>query len=164
MKDSADYAAYKERNEDVLSKFKFRTQMINEFKNELMPEIGPLIGWGGFLRIGAISGKYFLISGFVPITRRKTYYTRRGFMEWQRSGQRESDFTGGSYPEKTVTLAKGRFPIRRFYFSGEKPQHQIRWGLGWRSQERRHWWNFWEEPAVSDPILYLFTWKLFCGV
>ena len=44
LKDSADYAAYKERNEDVLSKFKFRTQMINEFKNELMPEIGPLIG------------------------------------------------------------------------------------------------------------------------
>ena len=43
LKDSADYAAYKERNEDVLSKFKFRTQMINEFKNELMPEIEPLI-------------------------------------------------------------------------------------------------------------------------
>lgn len=44
LKDSADYAAYKEGKENALSKFKFRTQMINEFKNELMPEIEPLIG------------------------------------------------------------------------------------------------------------------------
>ena len=43
LKDSADYAAYKEGNENALSKFKFRTQMIDEFKNELMPEIEPLI-------------------------------------------------------------------------------------------------------------------------
>ena len=44
LKDSADYAAYKEGNEDVLPKFKFRKQMIDEFKNDLMPEIEPLIG------------------------------------------------------------------------------------------------------------------------
>ncbi|MBD5472168.1 MAG: type I restriction endonuclease subunit R [Lachnospiraceae bacterium] len=44
LKDSADYAAYKEENEDVLPKFKFRKQMIDEFKNDLMPEIEPLIG------------------------------------------------------------------------------------------------------------------------
>ena len=43
LKDSADYAAYNEENENALSKFKFRTQMIDEFKNELMPEIEPLI-------------------------------------------------------------------------------------------------------------------------
>ncbi len=44
LKDSADYAAYKEGNEDALPKFKFRKQMIDEFKNDLMPEIEPLIG------------------------------------------------------------------------------------------------------------------------
>ena len=44
LKDSADYAAYKEENEDALSKLKFRKQMIDEFKNGLMPEIEPLIG------------------------------------------------------------------------------------------------------------------------
>ncbi len=44
LKDSADYAAYKEENEDALPKFKFRKQMIDEFKNGLMPEIEPLIG------------------------------------------------------------------------------------------------------------------------
>ena len=44
LKDSADYAAYKEENEDALPKFKFRKQMIDEFKNDLMPEIEPLIG------------------------------------------------------------------------------------------------------------------------
>ena len=44
LKDSADYAAYKEENEDALPKLKFRKQMIDEFKNDLMPEIEPLIG------------------------------------------------------------------------------------------------------------------------
>lgn len=43
LKDSADYAAYKEEKEDALPKFKFRTQMIDEFKNVLMPEIASLI-------------------------------------------------------------------------------------------------------------------------
>ena len=43
LKDSADYAGYKEENEDALPKFKFRTQMIDEFKNVLMPEIASLI-------------------------------------------------------------------------------------------------------------------------
>lgn len=43
LKDSADYAAYREATPDALPKFKFRTQMINEFKEVLMPEIVPLI-------------------------------------------------------------------------------------------------------------------------
>lgn len=43
LKDSADYATYKKEKEDVLPKFKFRKQMIDEFKNVLMPEIAPLI-------------------------------------------------------------------------------------------------------------------------
>lgn len=43
LKDSADYAAYKEENEDALPKFKFRKLMIDEFKTVLMPEIAPLI-------------------------------------------------------------------------------------------------------------------------
>lgn len=43
LKDSADYATYKEENQEVLPKFKFRTLMIDEFKNVLMPEIVPLI-------------------------------------------------------------------------------------------------------------------------
>lgn len=43
LKDSADYAAYKEENEDALPKFKFRKLMIDEFKNVLMPEIAPLV-------------------------------------------------------------------------------------------------------------------------
>lgn len=43
LKDSADYAAYKEEKEDALPKFKFRKLMIDEFKNVLMLEIAPLI-------------------------------------------------------------------------------------------------------------------------
>ncbi len=43
LKDSADYAAYKEENEEALLKFKFRKMMIDEFKNVLMTEIVPLI-------------------------------------------------------------------------------------------------------------------------
>ncbi|MBD5549344.1 MAG: type I restriction endonuclease subunit R [Lachnospiraceae bacterium] len=43
LKDSADYATYKEENEDALPKFKFRKLMIDEFKNVLIPEISSLI-------------------------------------------------------------------------------------------------------------------------
>ena len=43
LKDNADYAAYKEANDNALPKFKFRKAMIDEFKNVLMPEIAPLI-------------------------------------------------------------------------------------------------------------------------
>ncbi len=43
LKESADYAAYKEENKDALPKFKFRKRMIDEFKNVLMPEILPLV-------------------------------------------------------------------------------------------------------------------------
>jgi len=43
LKDSADYAAYKKAMPDALPKFKFRKLMINEFREELMPEIAPLI-------------------------------------------------------------------------------------------------------------------------
>lgn len=43
LKDSADYAAYKEEKEDVMPKFKFRKMMIDEFKTVLMSEIASLI-------------------------------------------------------------------------------------------------------------------------
>ena len=43
LKDSADYGAYKEEHKDALSKLKFRIRMMDEFKNELMPEIATLI-------------------------------------------------------------------------------------------------------------------------
>ena len=43
LKDSADYAAYKEESDGALPKFKFRKAMIDEFKNVLMPEISSLI-------------------------------------------------------------------------------------------------------------------------
>ncbi len=43
LKDSADYAVYKETVADVLPKFKFRKLMIDEFREALMPEIAPLI-------------------------------------------------------------------------------------------------------------------------
>ncbi len=43
LKDNADYAAYKEANDNALPKFKFRKAMIDEFKHVLMPEIAPLI-------------------------------------------------------------------------------------------------------------------------
>ena len=43
LKDSADYAAYKEENKDALPKLKFRKLMIEEFKTVLMPEISPLV-------------------------------------------------------------------------------------------------------------------------
>lgn len=43
LKDSADYTAYKEQNQEALSKFKFRTLMIHEFKTVLMTEIASLL-------------------------------------------------------------------------------------------------------------------------
>lgn len=43
LKDSADYAAYKEETEDGMKKLQFRKQMIAEFKTVLMPEIAPLM-------------------------------------------------------------------------------------------------------------------------
>ena len=43
LKDSADYAAYREAHEDAMPKFKFRKLMIDEFKTVLMSEISPLV-------------------------------------------------------------------------------------------------------------------------
>ena len=43
LKDSANYTAYKEENENILPKFKFRKQMIDEFKTVLIPQIAPFI-------------------------------------------------------------------------------------------------------------------------
>lgn len=43
LKDSINYAAYQEEQKDALTKFKFRKQMIEEFKTVLMPEISPLM-------------------------------------------------------------------------------------------------------------------------
>ncbi len=43
LKDSVDYAAYQEEQEETMPKFKFRKQMIEEFKTVLMPEISPLM-------------------------------------------------------------------------------------------------------------------------
>lgn len=43
LKDSADYAAYKEATPDALPKFKFNGALIRAFKEELMPVIQPLI-------------------------------------------------------------------------------------------------------------------------
>jgi type I restriction enzyme R subunit len=39
FKDKADYSAYKEATKEPLPKFKFRSVMIDDFKNNLMPEI-----------------------------------------------------------------------------------------------------------------------------
>lgn len=43
LKEKADYAAYKDAVEEPLKKFKFNSVMIDEFKNVLMPEVGPLL-------------------------------------------------------------------------------------------------------------------------
>lgn len=43
LKDSANYATYKEATPDTLPKFKFRKLMIDEFREKLMPGIAPLI-------------------------------------------------------------------------------------------------------------------------
>ena len=44
LKEKADYTAYKEKTPDPMPKFKFRKEMIDEFKNGLMVRIGPLVG------------------------------------------------------------------------------------------------------------------------
>lgn len=44
LKESADYAAYKEATEDALPKFKFNGAMIRSFKDDLMALILPLFG------------------------------------------------------------------------------------------------------------------------
>ena len=43
MKEKADYAAYKSQTEAPMSKFKFRKSLIEEFKNELMNNVQPLL-------------------------------------------------------------------------------------------------------------------------
>lgn len=43
LKESANYAVYKEETPDAVPKFKFNRAMITEFKEGLMPEINPLI-------------------------------------------------------------------------------------------------------------------------
>jgi type I restriction enzyme R subunit len=43
LKDSADYAAYKEEHKNALPKIKFRKQMMDEFRTVLMPEIALLV-------------------------------------------------------------------------------------------------------------------------
>ena len=43
LKDSADYAAYREEHKNALPKIKFRKQMMDEFKTVLMPEISLLV-------------------------------------------------------------------------------------------------------------------------
>lgn len=43
LKEKADYGTYKENTEDPMPKFKFRRVMIEDFKENLMGKIGPLI-------------------------------------------------------------------------------------------------------------------------
>lgn len=43
LKELADYAGYKANTPDALSKLKFNIMLIREFKENLMPEISPLI-------------------------------------------------------------------------------------------------------------------------
>lgn len=44
LKDSADYTAYKTATPDAMAKFKFRKAMIDDFKENLMTEVAPLLG------------------------------------------------------------------------------------------------------------------------
>ena len=44
LKDSADYTAYKAATRDAMAKFKFRKAMIDDFKENLMTEVAPLLG------------------------------------------------------------------------------------------------------------------------
>lgn len=44
LKENADYAAYKEATTDAMPKFKFNSSLIRDFKEELMPQIIPLLG------------------------------------------------------------------------------------------------------------------------
>ena len=43
LKENADYAAYKEATTDAMPKFKFNSSLIRDFKEELMPQIIPLL-------------------------------------------------------------------------------------------------------------------------
>lgn len=43
LKDNADYGAYKDHSDNPMPKFKFRTSMIADFKENLMPDILPLL-------------------------------------------------------------------------------------------------------------------------
>lgn len=44
LKEKANYTAYKDNTPESMPKFKFRKEMIEEFKNELMVKIEPLLG------------------------------------------------------------------------------------------------------------------------
>ena len=44
LKENADYAAYKEATPGAMPKFKFNASLIRDFKEELMPQIIPLLG------------------------------------------------------------------------------------------------------------------------
>ena len=44
LKEKADYTAYKDNTPDPMPKFKFRKEMIEEFKNGLMVRVEPLLG------------------------------------------------------------------------------------------------------------------------
>ncbi|WP_370751238.1 hypothetical protein [Eubacterium sp.] len=43
LKEKTDYKTYKEESEEPMPKYKFRKTMVEEFKNDLMEEISPLI-------------------------------------------------------------------------------------------------------------------------
>ena len=43
LKEKADYGAYKDNTPEPMPKFKFRKEMIEEFKNELMERISPFL-------------------------------------------------------------------------------------------------------------------------
>ena len=43
LKEKADYTAYKDNTPEPMPKFKFRKEMIEEFKNELMVNVLPLL-------------------------------------------------------------------------------------------------------------------------
>ena len=43
LKEKTDYKTYKEKSEEPMPKYKFRKTMVEEFKNDLMEEISPLI-------------------------------------------------------------------------------------------------------------------------
>ncbi len=44
LKENADYSAYKANTPDALPKFRFNRELIDDFKNNLMPEISELLG------------------------------------------------------------------------------------------------------------------------
>ena len=44
LKENADYSAYKANTPEALPKFRFNRELIDDFKNNLMPEISELLG------------------------------------------------------------------------------------------------------------------------